>query len=149
MSLVKFNNRNRLFPWNNASLKDLLSTDTFFNDDFFTEDGLMPAMNIKEHETDFEIEFAAPGFSREDFEVSIEDNVLFVKGEKKLEREENEKDFMRREFNYSAFNRSIKLPTTANLEEEIKATYKKGILNLRINKLEASKTAPKKLIEVN
>ncbi|TPV33412.1 Hsp20/alpha crystallin family protein [Paucihalobacter ruber] len=149
MSLVKFNNRNRLFPWNNASLKDLLSTDTFFNDDFFTEDGLMPAMNIKEHETDFEIEFAAPGFSKEDFEVSIEDNVLFVKGEKKLEREENEKDFMRREFNYSAFNRSIKLPTTANLEEEIKATYKKGILNLRINKLEASKTAPKKLIEVN
>jgi len=149
MSLVKFNNRNRLFPWNNASLKDFLSTDTFFNDDFFTEDGLMPAMNIKEHETDFEIEFAAPGFSKEDFEVSIEDNVLFVKGEKKLEREENEKDFMRREFNYSAFNRSMKLPATANLEEEIKATYKKGILNLRINKLEASKSAPKKLIEVN
>ena len=149
MSLVKFNNRNRLFPWSNASLKDFLSTDTFFNDDFFTEDGLMPAMNIKEHETDFEIEFAAPGFSKEDFEVSIEDNVLHVKGEKKLEREENEKDFMRREFNYSAFNRSIKLPPTANLEEEVKATYKKGILNLRINKLEASKTAPKKLIEVN
>ncbi len=149
MSLIKFNNRNRLFPWNNASLNDILSTDTFFNDDFFTEDGLMPAMNIKEHETDFEIEFAAPGFSKEDFEVSIEDNVLFVKGEKKLEREENEKDFMRREFNYSAFNRSIKLPPTANLEDKIEATYKKGILNLRINKLEASKTAPKKLIEVN
>lgn len=149
MSLVKFNNRNRLFPWNNASLKDFLSTDRFFNDDLFAEDGLMPAMNIKEHETDFEIEFAAPGFSKEDFEVSIEDNVLHVVGEKKLEREENEKDFMRREFNYKAFNRSITLPPTANLEEEIKANYKKGILNLRINKLEASKTAPKKLIEVN
>lgn len=148
MSLVKFNNRNRLFPWNNASLKDFLSTDGFFNDDLFIEDGLMPAMNIKEHETDFEIEFAAPGFSKKDFEVSIEENVLHVVGEKKQEREENDKDFMRREFNYLAFNRAITLPQTANLDAEIKATYEKGILNLRINKIEASKVVPKKLIEI-
>lgn len=148
MSLIKFNNRNRLFPWDNASLKDFLSTDAFFNDNFFSEDGLMPAMNVKEHENDFEIEFAAPGFSKEDFEVSIEDNVLHVVGEKKQEHEDKDKDYMRKEFNYSAFKRSMTLPQTADLETEVKASYKKGILNLRIGKLESAKITPKKVIEV-
>lgn len=148
MSLIKFNNKNRLFPWNNGSLKDFLSTDAFFNDDFLAEDGLMPAMNVKEHENDFEIEFAAPGFSKEDFEVSIEDNVLHVVGEKKQEHEDKDNDYMRREFNYTAFKRSMTLPQTADLEAEVKAGYKKGILNLRIGKLESAKIAPKKVIEV-
>ncbi len=148
MSLIKFNNKNRLFPWNNPSLKDFLSTDAFFNDDFLAEDGLMPAMNVKEHENDFEIEFAAPGFSKEDFEVSIEDNVLHVVGEKKQEHEDKDNDYMRREFNYTAFKRSMTLPQTADLEAEVKAGYKKGILNLRIGKLETAKIAPKKVIEV-
>ena len=84
MTLIKFNkrdrllprnrliSRNRFFPWNN-SLKDFLSSDEFFKDDFFSEDSFMPAMNVKEHQNDFEIEFAAPGFSKKDFEVTIKD----------------------------------------------------------------------------
>jgi HSP20 family protein len=79
MTLIKFNNRNRLFPtWNNDNLKSFLSSDNFFNNDFLEEDSLMPAMNVKEHNEDFEIEFAAPGFSKKDFEVTIDDNILNV-----------------------------------------------------------------------
>ena len=98
MTLVKFNNRNRLFPWNIAGLPSL-STDEFFNDDFFAEESLMPAMNIKDKKNDFEIEFAAPGFNKKDFEVTIDDNVLHVSGEKSQEQVENEEDFTRKEFN--------------------------------------------------
>ena len=57
MSLIKFNNRKSLFPsWSNDNLKSFLSNDDFFNNDFFEEDSLMPAMNVKEHDKDFEIE---------------------------------------------------------------------------------------------
>ena len=57
MSLIKFNNKNRLFPsWTNDGLKSFLSNDDFLNSDFFEEDSLMPAMNVKETEDDFEIE---------------------------------------------------------------------------------------------
>ena len=149
MSLIKFNNRNRLFPsWNNESLKNFLSSDDFFNNDFFEEDSLMPAMNVMEHDNDFEIEFAAPGFSKKDFEVSIKDNVLNVCGEKKVEKEEKEEDYTRKEFSYNSFKRSLSLPKSVNADQDVKATYKNGILKLNLHKKEEAKEQPKKVIEV-
>jgi HSP20 family protein len=149
MSLIKFNNRNRLFPsWNNDSLKSFLSSDDFFNNDFLEEDSLMPAMNVKEHDDDFEIEFAAPGFSKKDFEVTIDDNILNVCGEKKTEVEEKEEDYTRKEFSYNSFKRSLSLPKTVNADQNVKATYKNGILKLNLQKKEELKEQPKKVIEV-
>lgn len=149
MSLIKFNNRKRLIPsWTNDSLKNFLSNDDFFNNDFFEEDSLMPAMNVKEHVGDFEIEFAAPGFSKKDFEVTIDDNVLNVCGEKKKEVEEKDDDYTRREFSYNSFKRSLSLPKSVNVNQEVKATYKDGILKLNLKKAEEEKEQPKKVIEV-
>jgi len=149
MSLIKINNRNRLFPsWNNDSLKSFLSSDDFFNNDFFEEDSLMPAMNVKEHDDEFEIEFAAPGFSNKDFEVTIYDNILNVCGEKKTELEEKEEDYTRKEFSYNSFKRSLSLPKTVNADQNVKATYKNGILKLNLQKKEEAKEQPKKIIEV-
>ncbi|WP_339754396.1 Hsp20/alpha crystallin family protein [uncultured Winogradskyella sp.] len=149
MSLIKINNRNRLFPsWNNDSLKSFLSSDDFFNNDFFEEDSLMPAMNVKEHDDEFEIEFAAPGFSNKDFEVTIDDNILNVCGEKKTELEEKEEDYTRKEFSYNSFKRSLSLPKTVNADQNVKATYKNGILKLNLQKKEEAKEQPKKIIEV-
>jgi HSP20 family protein len=147
MTLVKFNNRNRIFPWNIAGLPSL-STDEFFNDDFFAEDSLMPAMNIKDKKNDFEIEFAAPGFDKKDFEVTIDDNVLHVSGEKSEEKEENEEDFTRKEFSFNSFRRSLKLPNTVNVNKDVKATYKNGILKLNLMKKEEAKQLPKKVIQI-
>jgi len=149
MSLIKFNNRNRLFPsWNNDNLKTFLSTDDFFANDFFEEDSLMPAMNVKEHDEDFEIEFAAPGFTKKDFEVTIDADILNVCGEKKKEKEEEEEGYSRREFSYSSFKRSLKLPTTVDTDQDVKAIYKNGILKLKLLKKEEVKEQPKKVIEV-
>jgi len=149
MSLIKFNNRKRLFPsWNNDSLKSFLGSDDFFNNDFFEEDSLMPAMNVKEHEKDFEIEFAAPGFSKKDFEVTIDDNMLNVSGEKRKESEETEEDYTRREFSYNSFKRSLQLPKTVNTDQDFKASYKNGILKLNLQKKEDAKEKQKKVIEV-
>ena len=150
MSLIKFNNRNRLFPtWNNESLKQFLSSDDFFNNDFLDEDSLMPAMNVKEHEDDFEIEFAAPGFTKKDFEITIDDNILNVCGEKKHETEEKEDDYTRKEFSYNSFKRSMALPKTVNTDQDVKAIYKNGILKLHLLKKEEAKEQPKKIIEVH
>ena len=149
MSLIKFNNRNRLFPsWNNESLKNFLGNDDFFNNDFLEEDSLMPAMNVKEHEKDFEIEFAAPGFSKKDFEVTINENILNVCGEKKQETEEKNEDYTRKEFNYNSFKRSLQLPKSVSADQNVKATYKDGILKLNLQKKEEAKAKPKKVIEV-
>lgn len=148
MSLIKFNNGNRLFPWDNRDLKRFLSSDTFFDGDFFEEEGLMPAMNIKEHKSDFEIELAAPGFSKKDFEITIDGDMLNVVGEKSHEEEEKEEGYTCREFRYSTFKRSLKLPNTVNKDKEVKATYKNGILKLNLLKSEATKKIPKKVIEV-
>jgi HSP20 family protein len=148
MSLIKFNNGNRLFPWNNDSLKNFLSNDDFFNHDFLEEDSLMPAMNVKEHDQDYEIEFAAPGFSKKDFEVTIDDNTLNVCAQKQKEVEEKDENYTRKEFSYNSFKRSLKLPVSVNTNQDVKATYKNGILKLNLQKIEEAKEKPKKVIEV-
>ena len=148
MSVIKFNNMNRLFPWNNSGLKSLFNTDDFFTSDFFEEDSLMPAMNVKEHDENFEIEFAAPGFSKKDFEVTIDEDILYVCGEKSKKSEETEEDYVRKEFSYNSFKRSLKLPNTVDLDQNVKATYKSGVLKLNLHKHEEAKVAPKKVIEV-
>ena len=148
MSLIKFNNRDRFFPFKGNGLRNFLNSDDFFNEDFLAEDSLMPAMNIKETKEDFEIEFAAPGFSKKDFEVSIDKDTLNVCGEKSKEKEDNEEGYFRREFSYNTFKRSLRLPENVNTSKDVKATYKDGILKLNLAKKEPLKVEAKKQIEV-
>ncbi|MDU8885707.1 Hsp20/alpha crystallin family protein [Yeosuana sp. MJ-SS3] len=164
-TLIKRKNRNRLltpryermftpwtnnfFPFKNDAVSSLLNFEDPFNGDFIDEESLLPAMNVKEHKNDFAIEFAAPGFTKNDFEVSIEDNVLHVEGEKSEKEKVKEEDFTRKEFNYKSFKRSIALPESVDLNQKIKATYKDGILNVKLlKKEEAVKGTSKKVIEI-
>lgn len=147
MTLVKFNNRNRLFPWSN-SLKNFLSDEVFFDDDFFVNVNITPAMNIKENDADYEIEFAAPGFNKKDFDVSINGDMLNVCGEKSTEKENKEDNYTRKEFSYNSFKRSLKLPTNVNTDKKVQATYNDGILKLNLLKKEETKANPKKKIEI-
>ena len=129
MSLIRFN-KNR-FPFNNE-LGDLFDRGSLFDDDFFNLEKSMPAMNVKEHDTDFEIELASPGFNKKDFEITMKDDVLEVSAEKSKEDEEKEDDYTRKEFNYRSFRRSLQLPKTVDDTKEVKATYKNGILKLQL-----------------
>ncbi len=145
---------NKLFnPWDNSLFPSVNELQKFydediFNGDFFEEDSLMPSMNVMEHDNDFEIEFAAPGFSKKDFEVTIDEGILNVCGEKKHEEEEKEDDYTRKEFSFNSFKRSLKLPNSVATDKKVKATYKNGILKVNLLKKEEAKETPKKVIEV-
>lgn len=145
MSLIKF--KGSRFPWN-ESVFDFFNQDTFINDDFFNLEKSMPSMNVKEHEDDFEIELAAPGFEKKDFEITMKDDVLEISAHKKVAETKKEEDYTRREFSYNSFKRSMQLPGSVDQSKEVKATYKNGILRLDLLKMEGAKEKPKRVIEV-
>ncbi|MBP6551398.1 MAG: Hsp20/alpha crystallin family protein [Flavobacterium sp.] len=127
------------------------SVNSFF-DDFITKDlfdwtdknfaslgSNLPSVNLKETDTNIEIELAAPGMKKEDFKVEIENDMLMISSEKEEEKEEvGKKDnYIRKEFNYQSFCRTFSLPETAN-ENKIEANYKDGILHVVIEKKEGN-----------
>ncbi|WP_298121738.1 Hsp20/alpha crystallin family protein [Flavobacterium sp.] len=107
----------------------------------------VPAVNIKETDTSFGIELAAPGKKKEDFNIEIDHNVLTISSESKLEKEESEGKYTRREFSYSSFRRAFTLPETVNTEN-INATYENGVLYVALPKKEEALPKPKRLIEI-
>ena len=145
MSLVKLNKKR--FPWN-ESLTDFFNRELFVDDDFFNLEKSHPSMNVKEHDKDFEIEFAAPGFDKKDFDITMKDDVLEVSAHKRKEETEEDENFTRREFNYNAFTRTLQLPASVDRSKEVKAVYENGILKLKVLKMEEAKENHKKVIEV-
>jgi len=147
MSMVKFNKRR--FPWHGAGLTNWLDTDDFFADDFFTRDRNLPAMNVKENDDNFEIELAVPGYSKEDIEVSMENDILHVCAQNKEESDEEDKGYTHKEFSYRAFDHKLKLPSAVNQDKSVKAMYKDGVLKLTLLKNAEMKEPPKKVIEIS
>jgi HSP20 family protein len=130
-----------------------------FADDFFEKNvfsgffeennGLrMPAVNVSEEKDDFKIEVAAPGLEKEDFKIDLDNNLLTISCEKEEKHEDNGKNYMRREFNYTSFKRSFSLPESVNADK-IKAQHKNGILEIEIPKKEEAKLKPVKQIKIN
>lgn len=107
----------------------------------------VPAVNIKETDTSFGIELAAPGKKKEDFNIEIDHNVLTISSEEKTEKEETEGKYTRKEFSYSSFRRAFTLPETVNTEN-IKASYENGVLHVALPKREEALSKPKRLIEI-
>ena len=151
MSLVKFKRR----PFGNLMTQDFFDVDDFFNNRglvrnmlpeiFWNGKTSEPALNIKETDDNFEIELAAPGFGKKDFDVTIEDGCLLIKAEKETSEEETDDNFTRREFSYNSFERSLQLPDSVK-DEDIKAKYNDGILSFKLTKKEeAKKMSPKKI----
>lgn len=102
-----------------AWLSDFFDNDRFFDSDWLKRQSV-PAVNVKESEKEFEIEMAAPGLSKKDFNITVVKGILTISSEKEEEREEKEKDYTRREFSYNAFSRSFTLPEYVS-EDDIKA----------------------------
>lgn len=146
MSLIKFNNR---FPLIDTMFGDLWNNEKLFFDDFSLRNQIMPAVNIKEYKDTFEIEVAAPGLTKKDFKVKIENDLLMISAEITSKKEEMEEGYFRREFNYSSFNRSIALPESVNMDKKVEAHYENGILNIVLHKKDEFKVLPKsKVIEI-
>ncbi|HKM45457.1 MAG TPA: Hsp20/alpha crystallin family protein [Dysgonamonadaceae bacterium] len=103
-----------------------------------------PALNILESENGFQVEVAAPGMTKEDFDVKIDDdNHLVISVDKKTESEERDDDtcYLRREFSYSHFQRRMILPDTID-KENISAKAENGVLTIDIPK-QKEKDIPK------
>ena len=108
----------------------------------------VPAVNVAESDKDFTIEVSVPGFNKEDFNIRLDNDVLTISGEHKTEEEENKKNYTRKEFNYTSFERSFTLPETVNTDA-IDAKYENGILNIILPKKEEAQVKPTKEIKVS
>lgn len=109
-----------------------------------------PAVNIKESEKEFTVEIAAPGLTKDDFNLEIlEDDQLFISMEKKTDNKEEEKEdkYLRREFSYMSFKQRLILPDNID-KEKIEAKMENGVLSIGIPKEEEKVSAPKK-IQIN
>ncbi len=93
-----------------------------------------PAVNIVEEKENFKIEVAAPGLSKKDFHIELNNSVLTVFSETEEKNENNNDQFTTREFNYSSFKRSFTLPKTVKTDK-IKASHKDGVLYITIPKI--------------
>jgi HSP20 family protein len=116
-------------------------------DDFFgrpvlktgwTEGVWSPIVDISEDKENMIIKSEMPGMSKDDVKISIQDNVLTLKGEKKQEKEEKDKNYHRIERNYGSFCRSFQLPTSVK-SDKVKASYKDGVLSVTLPKTEEVK----------
>ena len=141
MSMIRFNRPH--------VLSDVFQN-FFDNDsvDFFNRRGLDPAANILEHPDSFELDLAAPGLKKDDFKIHLENNVLTISSEVKDEKEEEEKNFTRKEFHYNSFSRSFTLPRSVDLEK-IKADYENGILIVMLPKKDDARVDLKKEIKIS
>lgn len=117
--------------------------DEFFEEAFdLTSGSFTPGLNVYETDDAFELTLELPGMSKEDIDISMENNMLTISGERKATREEDGRTHHRVESRFGTFSRSLPLPNNVN-EEEIEATYENGVLAVNIPKSE--KTTGKKI----
>ncbi len=144
MTLMRFSNQypslfdrffeNDLFDWSSRNYSNTNTT--------------LPSVNIKESIENFEVEVAAPGFTKDDFKIELKHDLLTVSSEKEIENETKEgQHFSLREFSYQSFSRSFSLPNTAD-SEKIGAKYENGILRIMIPKKEEAKPKPARQIAI-
>lgn len=145
MSLIRFSKNyptvfdrffdNDLLDWSNRTLAPATST--------------LPSVNIRETADKFILDFAAPGFTKEDFKIELNRNLLTVSSEVKTENETKEgEEYTCREFSYKSFKRSFTLPESVN-GELIGANYTNGILSVVLPKRDELATKASRLIDIN
>jgi HSP20 family protein len=97
-----------------------------------------PRVDIAETDKEFSVKAEIPDVKKEDVKVTVDNGVLTIKGERKQEKEEKNKKFHRVERFYGSFTRSFMLSDNVD-ENKIEASFKDGMLNLKIPKTEATK----------
>jgi HSP20 family protein len=97
-----------------------------------------PAVDIAEQENEYIVKMELPGVSKADVKISLESNILTVKGEKKQEKEEKSKNLRGVERSYESFQRSFTLPTSVK-SDKIDAFFKDGVLSVTPPRMEEAK----------
>ncbi len=140
MNLIKRHN-----PWFPSLADDFFKNDWNSNVPSFST--TIPAVNIKEADTHFEIALAVPGKKKDDFEIDVEDNLLSIASQEKEEKTSEDGKFTRREFSYNSFRRSFTIPESVDVTK-IDAQYSSGVLTVSLPKRAEAQPQPKKLIKI-
>ena len=98
----------------------------------------LPALDLAETGDEFVVKAEIPGLDPKDIDISLSQNMLTIKGEKKQEREEKEENYHFIERSYGSFARSIQLPGEVN-HQKITTSYKNGVLKIHLPKSEEAK----------
>ncbi|MFD1095351.1 Hsp20/alpha crystallin family protein [Salegentibacter chungangensis] len=147
MSLIKRNEAN----WLPSVFDDMFRTDWLGGTTNVNSIGTsIPAVNIQESDDNFMVAVAAPGKTKEDFDIELDNDVLTISSEEKRENETTEKNgrFTRKEFSYSNFKRAFSLPDSVD-SEKISAAYNNGVLEITLPKREEAKVQAKRMIEIS
>ena len=151
MTLVK--RTNELLPRIPSFFDDFLGEglSDWFTTNVPKRERSLPAVNIKETDTDYLIELAAPGMNKKDFSIEFEDGVLTIGSERKevIEDKETDDSYFRKEFNYQSFQRCFRMPENAVNMEKIEANYKDGILNVKLPKIEKTVEKRSRTIKIS
>ena len=111
-------------------------------DRWFRSDDLeirAPVVDLYEEKDDIVVKAELPGMAKENIEVKLTDHTLSIKGEKKKEEEIKEENYFRAERSYGSFLRTLELPKDVH-GDKVKASFKNGILEVRLPKTEEAKT---------
>ncbi|MEQ8714909.1 MAG: Hsp20/alpha crystallin family protein [Cyclobacteriaceae bacterium] len=131
MSLIKYNTSD----YRPVSFNSFL--DRFFNEGFDPSatggSRFTPQVDIFENEKAFEIQLAVPGMNKNDFAIEMNDGMLTLSGERKFEKEKNDKNFHSIESHYGSFKRSFHLPKEIKADK-VEAKYENGILFVTVPK---------------
>ena len=128
--------------------------ETFLGPSFFTRRPLpsraepvgisAPNVDVRENDKEFVFEAELPGIDEKDIQVTVRDGMLSLKGEKKSERDEKKDTYHLVERSYGSFERSFRLPDSAD-EEKIAANFNKGVLRIVVPKRAEAVKAEKKI----
>ena len=123
----------------------------FFDNSWMTRTNYTaPAINVIETEKEYDVELAAPGLDKEDFNVHVDtEGCLHIEMEKKSENKENKKHgrYLRREFSYSKFEQTLILPDDVE-KDQIKARVEHGVLTVELPKQVQEKVKVSRQIEI-
>jgi HSP20 family protein len=158
-------NRRQLIPWRKEIMplsaieespfqmlwQDINRTvDNFFND--FgerpfrpTSQSFSPSLNMTENDTAFTVAVEVPGVAENDIDITLTQNTLTIKGEKKEEQEEKTDQYYHFERQYGSFCRHIPLPPNTIDQDNVTASFDKGILTITLPKLAEAQQIMKRI----
>lgn len=147
MNIIRYNPSN----FTSRSVQDLASWRNLFDFAFQLPNsgsaGWSPSLDVYEDADKVTVQLELAGLKKEDFDISLEDDVLTISGERKPAAAADNGETFRRERVYGAFRRSVTLPTQVK-GDQVKAAYKDGILTVTLPKAEEAK--PRKInVELN
>ena len=109
-----------------------------FDDEDIARGAWMPSVDIYENKDQIVLEAELPGMNREDFDLTVENNVITLRGERRFEKKDDSDNYHRVERSYGSFTRSFTLPQTVSAEDAT-AEYRNGVLRVTLPKREEVK----------